>query len=114
MTIRTRFAPSPTGSLHVGGARTALFCLLYARKTGGRFVLRIEDTDRLRSTEESAVGILRDLEWLGLTWDEGPHRPPTEAYGPTTMARASREARAAWYKSHWPRARVRLCSPAAG
>lgn len=81
MTVRTRFAPSPTGSLHVGGARTALFCLLYARRHGGKFVLRIEDTDRARSTDESIRGILRDLEWLGLTWDEGPNRPEAP-YGP--------------------------------
>ena len=69
---RTRFAPSPTGSLHIGGVRTALYCLLWARRTGGRFILRIEDTDRSRSTEESARGIQRDLKWLGLDWDEGP------------------------------------------
>lgn len=78
---RTRFAPSPTGSLHVGGVRTALYCLLYARKTGGTFLLRIEDTDQVRSTEEAALGILRDMQWLGLQWDEGPgiHN---EQYGP--------------------------------
>ena len=68
----TRFAPSPTGSLHVGGARTALYCYLWAQRTQGRFILRIEDTDRARSTEESTQGIVRDLRWLGLTWDEGP------------------------------------------
>jgi glutamyl-tRNA synthetase len=73
--VRTRFAPSPTGSLHVGGVRTALYCSLWAKRTGGRFLLRIEDTDRLRSTEEAAAGILRDLRWLGLTWDEGPDAP---------------------------------------
>jgi glutamyl/glutaminyl-tRNA synthetase len=72
MTVRTRFAPSPTGSLHVGGARTALYCLLYARHHNGTFLLRIEDTDRTRSTDEAARGILRDLRWLGLLWDEGP------------------------------------------
>jgi glutamyl/glutaminyl-tRNA synthetase len=72
MTVRTRFAPSPTGSLHVGGVRTALYCLLYARKHKGTFILRIEDTDRARSTDESTAGILRDLRWLGLDWDEGP------------------------------------------
>ena len=72
MTVRTRFAPSPTGSLHVGGVRTALYCLLYARKHNGTFILRIEDTDRARSTDESTAGILRDLRWLGLDWDEGP------------------------------------------
>ncbi len=69
---RTRFAPSPTGSLHVGGARTALYCLLWARRTGGQFILRIEDTDRARSTDEAAAGIVRDMKWLGLQWDEGP------------------------------------------
>ncbi len=71
----TRFAPSPTGSLHVGGVRTALYCLLWARRTGGRFLLRIEDTDRARSTEEAAAGIVADLRWLGLLWDEGPGAP---------------------------------------
>ena len=70
--IRVRFAPSPTGTLHVGGARTALFNWLYARKTGGKFVLRIEDTDRERSTEEATAAILRGMEWLQLDWDEGP------------------------------------------
>jgi glutamyl-tRNA synthetase len=70
--IRVRFAPSPTGTLHVGGARTALFNWLYARAQNGAFVLRIEDTDRERSTEESYRQILRALEWLGLDWDEGP------------------------------------------
>jgi glutamyl-tRNA synthetase len=71
---RVRFAPSPTGSLHVGGARTALFNWLIARKTGGVFVLRLEDTDRERSTPESEAEILRVLRWLGLDWDEGPFR----------------------------------------
>ncbi len=71
---RVRFAPSPTGSLHVGGARTALFNWLIARKTGGTFVLRMEDTDRERSTPESEAEILRVLTWLGLDWDEGPFR----------------------------------------
>jgi glutamyl-tRNA synthetase len=67
---RLRFAPSPTGYLHVGGARTALFNWLWARKTGGRFLLRIEDTDKARSTEESTQAIFHGLEWLGLDWDE--------------------------------------------
>jgi hypothetical protein len=71
---RVRFAPSPTGSLHVGGARTALFNWLIARHTGGTFVLRLEDTDRERSTPESEAEILRCLRWLGLDWDEGPER----------------------------------------
>jgi glutamyl-tRNA synthetase len=71
-TIRLRFAPSPTGYLHVGGARTALFNWLLARKLGGTFVLRIEDTDVARSTEESVTAILEGMRWLGLDWDEGP------------------------------------------
>src|SRR5262252_8746396 len=71
-TPRVRFAPSPTGYLHVGGARTALFNWLYARRTGGTFILRIEDTDTARSTAEMVDGILDGLRWLGLDWDEGP------------------------------------------
>ncbi len=70
--IRTRFAPSPTGYLHVGGARTALFCWAYARKHGGEFILRIEDTDLERSTDESTQAILDSMAWLELGWDEGP------------------------------------------
>src|SRR5512147_2310031 len=70
--IRVRFAPSPTGYLHVGGGRTALFNWLFARRHGGAFVLRIEDTDLERSTEASVRTILEGLEWLGLGWDEGP------------------------------------------
>lgn len=72
MKVRTRFAPSPTGYLHIGGARTALFSFLFARKHGGEFVLRIEDTDRERSTEESVQAILDGMKWLGLEYDEGP------------------------------------------
>ncbi len=68
----TRFAPSPTGALHVGGARTALYNWALARQRGGRFILRIEDTDVRRSTPEATLGILRDLAWLGIDWDEGP------------------------------------------
>lgn len=71
--IRVRFAPSPTGYLHVGGARTALFNWLFARHTGGKFILRIEDTDIQRSSEEMVRGILEGLEWLGLNYDEGPY-----------------------------------------
>ncbi len=70
---RLRFAPSPTGYLHVGGARTALFNWLYARQTGGEFVLRIEDTDRDRSSDEMVAAILDGMTWLGLDWDEGPY-----------------------------------------
>ncbi|TXC45548.1 glutamate--tRNA ligase family protein, partial [Salmonella enterica] len=69
--VRTRFAPSPTGFLHVGGARTALFNFLYAKSQGGKFLLRIEDTDQNRSTEESFKTILESLKWLGIEWDEG-------------------------------------------
>jgi len=72
MTVKTRFAPSPTGYLHIGGARTALYSWLYARKTGGVFALRVEDTDRERSTDESVQAILEGMEWLGLEYDEGP------------------------------------------
>jgi len=71
--IKTRFAPSPTGNLHIGGARTALFNYLYAKHTGGVFVLRIEDTDIERSKEEYTKDILEGLKWLGVYWDEGPH-----------------------------------------
>jgi len=70
---RVRFAPSPTGYLHVGGARTALFNWLFARNTGGVFILRIEDTDKERSTDEHTQVILEGMRWLGLTWDEGPY-----------------------------------------
>src|SRR3954466_7524238 len=72
MTARVRFAPSPTGYLHVGGARTALFNWLFARKEGGKFLLRIEDTDKARSTDEHTQVILDGLQWLGLDWDEQP------------------------------------------
>ena len=72
MTVRTRFAPSPTGMLHIGGVRTALFCWLYARRHGGTFILRIEDTDRERSTPEALTAILDGMAWLGLDHDEGP------------------------------------------
>src|SRR5210317_768534 len=71
--VRVRFPPSPTGYLHIGGARTALYNWLFARKHGGKLVLRIEDTDTERSTEESTRGILEGLEWLGIDWDEGPY-----------------------------------------
>jgi glutamyl-tRNA synthetase len=73
MSVRTRFAPSPTGLLHIGGVRTALFCWLYARRLGGQFILRVEDTDRERSTEEAVQVILDGMRWLGLEHDEGPY-----------------------------------------
>lgn len=74
MTVRTRFAPSPTGYLHVGGARTALFNWLFARKHGGTFILRVEDTDDARNTEEARQAIFDGMNWLGLDWDEGPQK----------------------------------------
>src|SRR5689334_4596334 len=82
-----RFAPSPTGYLHIGGARTALFNWLYARHTGGTFLLRIEDTDAARNTQEAVNVILNGLRWLGLDWDEGPigadaTGPSKGEYGP--------------------------------
>ena len=70
--IRTRFAPSPTGYLHIGGVRTALFCWLFAKHENGKFILRIDDTDKQRNLEEALEPILHGLEWLGITWDEGP------------------------------------------
>ena len=71
--VRVRFPPSPTGYLHIGGARTAIYNWLFARKTGGKLVIRIEDTDAERSSEESIQGILDGLKWLGITWEEGPY-----------------------------------------
>src|SRR3954467_8033687 len=72
MTVRTRFAPSPTGYLHIGGARTALFSWLFARHHGGRFILRIEDTDTERSKDSFTQALMADLRWMGLEWDAGP------------------------------------------
>ena len=87
MNVRVRFAPSPTGFLHIGGARTALFNWLYARHTGGTFILRIEDTDTARNTREAVEVILNGMRWLGLEWDEGPstgdvHGSSTGNHGP--------------------------------
>src|SRR6266699_832066 len=81
MKARVRFAPSPTGFLHIGGARTALFNWLYARHTQGTFILRIEDTDVARNSQEAVEVILNGLRWLGLDWDEGPISG--EATGPS-------------------------------
>ncbi|MEK6525592.1 MAG: glutamate--tRNA ligase family protein, partial [Nitrospirota bacterium] len=72
--VRVRFAPSPTGYLHIGGVRTALFNWLFARRERGKFILRIEDTDQSRSTEEAIQAILDGMRWVGLDWDEGPYR----------------------------------------
>src|SRR5215217_7325234 len=86
--IRVRYAPSPTGRLHVGGVRTALFNWLFARKNRGTFVLRIEDTDLERSTEESVEQLGRSMRWIGLDWDEGPEaagpHPPTASPSAST------------------------------
>ena len=72
--VRVRFAPSPTGFLHIGGVRTALFNWLFARQQKGVFILRIEDTDQSRSTDESIQAIIEGMKWVGLDWDEGPYR----------------------------------------
>jgi glutamyl-tRNA synthetase len=97
MTIRTRFAPSPTGYLHVGGARTALFSWAYARRHGGAFVLRIEDTDLERSTAESEEAILKGLRWLGIDWDEGPFFQMKRLARYTEVAETLIEAGHAYY-----------------
>ena len=89
MTVRTRFAPSPTGSLHIGNVRSGLFAYLYARHNHGKFILRIDDTDRERSTQESLIEILADLKWLGLEWDEGP---PDERYFESNRTERYRES----------------------
>src|SRR5438309_11370223 len=90
--MRVRFAPSPTGALHIGGARTALYNWLLARQSGGAFVLRVEDTDRERSTPENVEQIYDALRWLELDWDEGPlsqaeRRPRREAAIASLVAR---------------------------
>src|SRR6187551_1260734 len=79
MSVRTRFAPSPTGYLHIGGVRTALFNWLFARQHGGQFLLRVDDTDQQRNVEAALAPILHGFRWLGLEWDEGP-----EVGGPHT------------------------------
>ena len=94
MSVRTRFAPSPTGYLHVGGARTALFNSLYARKFGGKLILRIEDTDEKRNTPEAMQAIYDGLNWLGIAWDEGPDKGG--AYGPYLQSQ-----RNAIYEKHF-------------
>ncbi|MFV8257928.1 glutamate--tRNA ligase [Bdellovibrio bacteriovorus] len=87
--VRVRFAPSPTGYLHVGGARTALYNYLFAKKNGGEFILRIEDTDEARSTQESLRGVVDDLVWLGLKWDEGVDPVTLKDVGPNGPYRQS-------------------------
>src|SRR2546425_8460192 len=95
--VRVRFAPSPTGFLHVGGARTALFNWLFARRHGGTFVLRIEDTDQERSTEESVRTILEGLGWLGIDWDEGPFFQSRNVQAHRALALRFLEERKAYY-----------------
>src|ERR671920_826580 len=91
--IRVRYAPSPTGSLHVGGVRTALFNWLFSYKNNGTFVLRVEDTDLERSTEESVEQLKRSLRWIGLEWDEGPEvGGPHAPYRQTERMELYREA----------------------
>jgi nondiscriminating glutamyl-tRNA synthetase len=87
--VRVRFAPSPTGYLHIGGARTALYNYMYAKKNGGEFILRIEDTDEARSTQESLRGMVDDLLWLGLEWDEGVDPKTLRDLGPCAPYRQS-------------------------
>ena len=92
--VRVRFAPSPTGSLHIGGARTALFNWLLAKKTNGKFIIRVEDTDEARSTRKSEESILQDIKWLGMQWDEGPE-PVGGPYSPYRQSE-----RKSIYKQH--------------
>ena len=87
MSVRTRFAPSPTGYLHIGGVRTALFNWLYARKHGGQFILRVDDTDQQRNVEEALQPILHGFEWLGIDWDEGPEVMPSGNVGSEKTSR---------------------------
>ena len=96
--VRVRFAPSPTGYLHVGGARTALFNWLFARNLGGTLVLRIEDTDAERNRPELVDGILESLRWLGLDWDEGPFHQSERLAGYRAAADGplNREPSRAW------------------
>ncbi len=102
MTTVTRFAPSPSGNLHIGNARTALFSFLLARRTAGRFILRIEDTDETRSTEEFCRNLREDLIWLGLNWDAGPGRE--DERGPYRQSQ-----RAALYAQHFVALEQRDC-----
>ncbi len=101
-TIVTRFPPSPSGYLHIGGARTALFNWLYARKTKGKFILRIEDTDAARSTKESVDAILESLDWLGIDWDEGPYFQAQRSAIHTEYIEKLVESGAAYYCSCTP------------
>ncbi|NDJ85714.1 MAG: glutamate--tRNA ligase, partial [Chloroflexi bacterium] len=98
--VRVRFAPSPTGYLHIGSARTALLTWLFARSTNGKFILRIEDTDQKRYTDDAVEKIMEDLRWLGLDWDEGPDVGGD--YGPYIQSQrlALYQQWAAWLVEH--------------
>ena len=111
--IVTRFAPSPTGFLHIGGARTALFNWLYARHTGGKFLLRIEDTDRERSTEAAIAAILDGLTWLGLDWDGEPIYPVRPRRAPSRGRRRAAAPRARPIAATRRRRSSRRCARAA-
>src|SRR4051812_46376279 len=87
--VRVRFAPSPAGYLHVGGARTALYNYLYAKQQNGQFIIRVEDTDEARSSEESLRGMIDDILWLNLMWDEGPDPKTLQDMGPYPPYRQS-------------------------
>ena len=104
MTVRCRFAPAPSGSLHVGNARSALFSWLWARHNDGVFILRVEDTDASRVTEEAFRGVLDDLRWLGLDWDEGPE--VGGPHGPYRQSERADDLRGEGYRA--PRERQRL------
>jgi glutamyl-tRNA synthetase len=116
MSVRVRFAPSPTGHLHVGGARTAIYNWLFAKHHKGTFVLRIEDTDQVRSTRESEVMVLEDLQWLGLHWDEGPFRQSerTPLYRETAMGLIARNVAYRCYCSEEELEEKRKAAEAAG
>ena len=103
MTVVTRFAPSPSGHLHVGGARTALYCWAYARGRDGRFVLRIEDTDQKRSSDAASLGFMRDLAWLGIDWNEGPTLPELPDCGGGDHGPYFQSERLAIYHEHLDR-----------
>ena len=104
--VVTRFAPSPTGHLHIGGARTALFCWAHARRAGGSFILRVEDTDQARSSDDATKGILEDLAWLGIDWDEGPdleHGGRTIGGDPRSVGPFHQAERLDIYQQHFER-----------
>ncbi|MBD3360736.1 glutamate--tRNA ligase, partial [Candidatus Peregrinibacteria bacterium] len=96
--IKTRFAPSPTGYLHVGGLRTALYCYLFARKNKGKFLLRIEDTDQERYVEGAIPNLIKTLKWIGLVYDEGPTLEENDkgSYGPYIQSQRTKI-----YKKYW-------------